>query len=388
MEKKKAPNEENASKNLMIFSDYTIYSDYIKSQRKENQLHSLAELNLQILLKELCSESHPVNESNVNGGRVDLIYYFDSIGHSIHFEIFASYSTVIKDLRLLEQSEFDIQVAILIDEDIDPAVSKKYFREKPTNPFPFINLSQIFMENKLETFKREIDNLIKTFIRTKKSEERGLEIIISNSANKFRGYSPSSEDSLDLEDINYSITKLKKDIVSAKAEKRILNDISNNLSDIAYIEILKEESKITLQNLLTFLYDYLQGKGETTLKSILKILSWLCRSEMLNETKIIYYNYLKSLFNENRRDYELLEILFWFGHFENRVKWLSIAIDEKDICFINILTGDLGIPNFREQKLKIRDMMYEKLDLYEVDENSKEIVQKVHYLLEKLRNLK
>lgn len=71
---------------------------------------------MRILLKEIYLETYPMNESDVDGGIVDLICYFDALNHTIHFEIFASYSTVIKDLRLLEQSEFDIQVAILIDD--------------------------------------------------------------------------------------------------------------------------------------------------------------------------------------------------------------------------------------------------------------------------------
>ncbi|MCP6718690.1 MAG: hypothetical protein KJI71_00475 [Patescibacteria group bacterium] len=375
------------NEDLDTFLDFNIYSNHIKSNRKKNLLHSIAERNLQIILKDVCPEYHPVNESNVNGGRVDLIYYFDSIGHSIHFEIFTSYSTVIKDLRLLEQSEFDIRVAILIDDEIDPSISKKYFREKPINPFPFFNLNQIFMDNKIETFKREISNLIKTFKLSMKSEVVGSDLMPTRLVKSFRVFSPSKKDLLDLDDINYSIAKLNKGAVSPKAEERILKDISNNLSDIAYIETLKEDSKITLNNLLEFLLDYLQGKGETTLIGVLEILTWLCRSEMLNEAKSIYHNFIKTLFDENKRYYELLEILFWFGHFEDRVHWLSMAIDEKDLNFINILTGDLGSPNFREQKLKIRDMLYERLDIYELDSDSLEIVQKINFLLEGLRNI-
>ncbi len=376
------------NEDLNTFLDFKIYSNYIKSNRKKNLLHPIAERNLQIILKEVCPESHPVNESNINGGRVDLVYYFDSTGHSIHFEIFASYSTVMKDLRLLEQSEFDIQVAILIDNEIDTSVSKKYFKEKPTNPFPFFNLSQIFMDNKIETFKREISNLIKTFKLSMKSEVLRSDLMPTELVKRFRGFSPPKKDLLDLDDINYSISKLKKDTVSLKTEERILKDISDNLSDIAYIETLKEESIITLQNLLEFLFDYLQGKGESTLIGVLKILTWICRSEMLNEAKTIYYVYLKTLLDENKRYYDLLEILFWFGHYEDRIHWLSTAIDEKNLDFINILTGDLGSPKLLEHKLKIRDMLYEKLDIYELDGDNQEVVQKINFLLQKLRNIK
>ncbi len=376
------------NEDLRIFSDFKVYKDYIKLNRKKNLLHSIAEQNLRIILKEICPESHPVNESNVNGGRVDLIYYFDSIGHSIHFEIFASYSTVIKDLRLLEQSMFDIQVAILIDNEIDPSVSKKYFKEKPTNPFPFFNLSQIFMETKIEDFKREIGNLIKTFKLSTKSEETRSGLLTTESVKRFRGFSPPKKDLLDLDDINYCVSKLKKNGITPKAEERILSDISNNLLDIVYIETLKEDSKITLHNLLEFLFDYLKGKGESTLIGVLKILTWISRSEMLNSAKSIYYDYLKSLLDEKKRHYDLLEILFRFRHFEDQILWISTAIDEKNIDFINILTGDLGSPKMKEQKSKIRDMLYEKLDTYEQNGESEEIIQKIHFLLEKLKNIK
>lgn len=146
-----------------FFSDFNAFTDFVVSNRKKKDLHPVAEENLRIFLKEIYPESHTVNESNVNGGRVDLIFFFDSLQHTIHFEIFASYSTVVKDLRLLEQSEFDIQVAILIDEEIDPSVYKKYFRERPTKSFPFFNLSQIFIESKIDDFKRGVSNIIKTF---------------------------------------------------------------------------------------------------------------------------------------------------------------------------------------------------------------------------------
>ena len=174
------------NEDLKTFLDFKIYTNYIKSTKKKNLLHSIAEQNLQIILRRICPESHPVNESNVNGGRVDLLYYFDSAGHSIHFEIFASYSNVIKDLRLLEQSEFDIQVAILIDDEIDPSVSKKYFREKPNNPFPFFNLSQIFMDTKIETFKQEISNLIKLFKLMMKSDVLRSDLMPTNLFFEFR----------------------------------------------------------------------------------------------------------------------------------------------------------------------------------------------------------
>lgn len=229
---------------------------------------------------------------------------------------------------------------------------------------------------------------IKVVRKMKKEHEN----IISNrpmteSVRRFSGFSPSKKDLLDLDDINYCLSKLKKNDITPIAEERILSDISNDLSDISYIETLREESKSTLQNLLEFLFDYLKGKGETTLIGVLKILTWICRSEMLNSAKSIFYDYLKSLLDEKKRHYDLLEILFRFGHFEDRILWISTAIDEKNIDFINILTSDLGSPKLKKQKSKLRDILYEKLDTYEQNGESEEIVQKIHYLLEKLKNI-
>lgn len=369
-------------KDLRTFSEFEVYIDYIKQNRKKSQLHPIAEQNLRILLSEICPESHPVNESNVDGGRVDLIYYFDSLSHTIHFEIFASYSTVIKDLRHLEQTNFDIQVAILIDKDIDSSVFKKYFREKPTNPFPFFNLSQIFIDTKIGDFKREIENLIKIFKNSLESPDT------IKGVGEFRIISPSKEDLLDLDDIKYCITKLKKKHISPKSEKRALKDITNKLLDIAYIKTLREESKIVLKNLLKFLFDYMQGRGESTIISILEIVSWICRSEMQSTAKSIYYEYLVSLLDEKKRYSYLLETLFRFGHFHDRVFWLSTAIDEKNIDFINILTSDQNSLILFQQRLEIRDMLYEKLDMYEKDDEYQEIIKKIHFLLELLNDIK
>lgn len=373
------------NEDLSTFLDFKVYIDYIKQNKKK--LHPIAEQNLKIILKEICPESHPVSEVNTYGGRVDLIFFFDSQGHSIHFEIIASPGQVDNNSLRLERSSSDIQVALLIDEEIDPTVSKKYLRTN-FDRFIHFNLSQIFMDFKIEDFKQNIVNIIKTLKLSMKSEVQSSKLLQNRLVKSFRGYNPSKEDLIDLDDIKYNISKLKKKSIAPKNEERILKDISHSLSDIAYIDTLKEESKITLNNLLEFLFNYLQGKGESTLIGILKVLTWICRSEMLNTTKSIFYEYLVSLLDEKKRLYDLLEILFWFGHFEDRGLWLSMAIDEKNIDFINILTGDLGTPKLYQQKFEIRDMLYEKLDIYEQDGESREIVQKIHFLLQKLRNIK
>jgi len=369
----------------ILFLDFNEYIEYIKQNRKK--LHTIAEQNLRIILKEICPETHPVSEINKDGRRVDLIFFFDSNGHSIHFEIIASSGQVDNNSLSLERSSSDIQVALLIDGEIDPRVSTKYFRVNQDR-FIHFNLSYIFMSSKIEDFKHNIVNIIKKFKLSMKSEVQNSKLLQSRLVNRFRGYNPSKKDLLDLNDIKHNISKLKSKNLTPKDEERILKDISFSLSDIAYIETLKEESKKTLNNLLEFLYDFLLCKEDPTLNGVLKVLTWICRSEMLNTAKSIYYEYLVSLLDKKKRSYDLLEILFSFRHFEDRVLWLSTAIDEKNIDFINILSGDLGTPKLYEQKFEIRDMLYEKLDFYEQDGESQEIVQKINFLLQKLRNIK
>ena len=58
---------------LISFSDFKKYKDYIISIRRKKKLHSITEKNLEILLKDLYSESYAISEINVNGGRLDLI---------------------------------------------------------------------------------------------------------------------------------------------------------------------------------------------------------------------------------------------------------------------------------------------------------------------------
>lgn len=145
---------------LITFSNFEKVKDYIISIRSNKMLHSITEANLKILLNEIFPDAHPISEANVNGGRIDLIYYIPPLNESIHFEIFATESQVINDLRLLEQSKSKIKISILIDKEIDLNVSEKYFKKRPSNPFPSINLSNLFLESKVINFKNELAKIL------------------------------------------------------------------------------------------------------------------------------------------------------------------------------------------------------------------------------------
>jgi hypothetical protein len=88
-------------------------------------------------LAKIYPEDCPVSEvSGIPGGRNDLIL-FSFTGRSIVFELFFSPSRVSQDLRLLELSNADIKIAILLDDEVNPKLSTEYFRKKPDH-FPYI----------------------------------------------------------------------------------------------------------------------------------------------------------------------------------------------------------------------------------------------------------
>lgn len=161
-------------KNLKLFSNFKEFEKFILENRSKNKLHPVAENNLKILLKEIYPESHPISESNVDGGRVDLIFYLQPLNYNVHFEIIASKSRVTQDLRLLERSKSDIRIAILIDIKIDPSVSTEYFRKRPYNPFPSYKLSDIFLTSKIAEFKDNIKKIIKNFLKKLETNQKIL----------------------------------------------------------------------------------------------------------------------------------------------------------------------------------------------------------------------
>jgi hypothetical protein len=125
-----------------------------RNSRARKQLHQLAQARLIELLGKLYPDASPVSEvSGVLGGRNDLIQFFFS-GRRVVFELFFSVSQVPQDLRLLEQSEANVKIAVLIDREVDERLAQEYFRKKP-NAFPFLWLSDLLVdENESITLAR------------------------------------------------------------------------------------------------------------------------------------------------------------------------------------------------------------------------------------------
>jgi len=126
------------------------FENFVKTAKQEKssrRLHSLAESQLALYLSYLYPDACVVPEvAGVLGGRNDLmLFIFD--GRFAVFEFFFSPTQVPQDLRLLEQSDADIKVAVLLDEAVDPRLAPQYFHKKP-HPFPYLWLSEILVSNR------------------------------------------------------------------------------------------------------------------------------------------------------------------------------------------------------------------------------------------------
>ena len=126
-------------------NDFHDYIKWVKDAKKKKLLHQEVEKRLASLLSKIYRDSYQVPEvAGIPGGRNDLMQFsFD--GRRVVIELFFSPSQVSQDLRLLEQSEADIKIAILLDEAVNPNLSKEYFRKKPES-FPFIDLRFVMLQ--------------------------------------------------------------------------------------------------------------------------------------------------------------------------------------------------------------------------------------------------
>jgi hypothetical protein len=123
---------------------FDAFINLTKSAKGRNRLHGLVEERLASLLTRMYPDALAVPEvSGVLGGRNDLIQFFFN-GRRVVFELFFSPSQVPQDLRLLEQSQADVMIAILLDKQVDPRLATEFFRKKP-NAFPFLWLSRVML---------------------------------------------------------------------------------------------------------------------------------------------------------------------------------------------------------------------------------------------------
>jgi hypothetical protein len=127
--------------------------------RKARRLHAVTKGRLATLLGEIYPGGCPVPEpGEMAGGRADLCFYLPS-AYAV-FEIFATLGQVAQDLRHLEQSRAEVRIAVLPDPELDPFISREYFRKKPRGPFPHLWLSQVLVTSNAEATRLQLRELI------------------------------------------------------------------------------------------------------------------------------------------------------------------------------------------------------------------------------------
>ncbi len=137
-------------RNELFFASFNDFKDEIPTLRRNKQLHPQTLVNLTYILNKDFLGDHISSETNVNGGRTDAFFYKMNEGKIIHIEIFASIGQVTQDLRLLEQSQADFLIAIIIDPEVDAGVANKFHREKPyPEPIQLFNLSDFYLQPKI-----------------------------------------------------------------------------------------------------------------------------------------------------------------------------------------------------------------------------------------------
>ena len=146
-----------------IFKDGDEFKNFVeqaKKDKKGRRLHALAQEQLTSYLSCLFPQDYATSEiGGVLGGRNDLMLFaFD--GRKAVFEFFFSPSQVPQDLRLLEQANADIKIAILLDKEINPKLAHEYFHKKP-NAFDYIWLSDLLIESQKERCLIELHEVLK-----------------------------------------------------------------------------------------------------------------------------------------------------------------------------------------------------------------------------------
>lgn len=131
---------------ITVFENEKEYKKFIKDIKSQNRLHGLVEKRLSELLALVYPEAHSTPEvSGVLGGRNDLMQFFFN-RRRVVFELFFSQSQVPQDLRLLEQCNADVRIAVLLDHDINPNLADEYFRKKPDH-FDYLWLRQVMVKD-------------------------------------------------------------------------------------------------------------------------------------------------------------------------------------------------------------------------------------------------
>lgn len=135
---------------ILTFANRDEYLKFVRNLKSKNRLHDTVEKRLTELLSMIFPDAHCTSEvAGILGGRNDLMQFFFN-GRRVVFELFFSPSQVPQDLRLLEQNQADVKIAILLDGDINPKLADEYFRKKPEH-FEYLWLWDV-LNKKNESF--------------------------------------------------------------------------------------------------------------------------------------------------------------------------------------------------------------------------------------------
>ncbi|MEW5985667.1 MAG: hypothetical protein AB1791_03440 [Chloroflexota bacterium] len=119
---------------------------WILEQRQARKLHAAVEDRLTKLVSKIAPDYHPIKEPvGLAGGRNDLML-FEFSGRKILFEIFATRSQVSRDLRILDKTDADVKIAIIIDKEVDASVFEAFVKESPEDNYPFLFIGELFEE--------------------------------------------------------------------------------------------------------------------------------------------------------------------------------------------------------------------------------------------------
>ncbi|MGO9122894.1 MAG: hypothetical protein ACLQPD_35395 [Desulfomonilaceae bacterium] len=155
---------------------------WIETIRRSRKLHSTVEDRLIDLLKRIAPDYHSIKEPvGLAGGRNDLML-FEFSGKKVLLELFATRSQVSRDLRILDKTDAEVKIAIVIDKEIDATVFNAFIRENPEDNYPFLFVSELFRDPPTESILKlrqlifaDEDAKFERMLRTKISKAHFLQ---------------------------------------------------------------------------------------------------------------------------------------------------------------------------------------------------------------------
>lgn len=149
----------------IYFTSYQEFKETIL--RSKRGLHNMVAQKLDTIFKELYPDAFVRKEpcSGIVGGRADMIAHLK--GKTVHIEFIASKGRVHDNVKRLKESHWDLGIVILMDDEIEPKVSEKYFDELryleiSLEHFPYFKLSDVLVKEKEEGFKKRLKETLES----------------------------------------------------------------------------------------------------------------------------------------------------------------------------------------------------------------------------------